>query len=170
MRSLREVQLGPWTLEDLCRTNHRSLDNTPLPDDVMRLKVIAEIIGWPLTRKWGKFWCSSGYRSEAVNRACGGAKQSAHLYGCALDLIPMDAVNIDDVMVWLAKTDLPIDQAIDEHSTTDNWLHIGMIRPGFESVPRRQFLQKFPGLSFSPFPLPVETPEDVWPPADKSLP
>ena len=37
----------------------------------------------------------SGYRTEAVNRACGGARNSQHVQGLALDLVPASKVPSD---------------------------------------------------------------------------
>lgn len=41
------------------------------------------------------FKITSGYRPPAVNRAVGGAKQSRHIYGTALDVIPQKGKPID---------------------------------------------------------------------------
>jgi hypothetical protein len=71
----------------------------------------------------------------------GGAKNSAHMFGCAADVVPMvSPYTVDDLFFWVKNSSLQFDQVIDEHSGTSHWLHLGMLRPGFEKSPRRECL------------------------------
>ena len=102
------LRLTPhFTLDEMCKTS-ANLDNVPNEAQVENLK---RLCGWleKLRRRYnlryvyGKMERSvsppelggekitpiiinSGYRSEAVNKAVGGAKGSNHLTGCAVDI------------------------------------------------------------------------------------
>lgn len=148
-------KIGPFKLVQLCRTSHRELDNTPTQEVADRLKLLVEHLLLPIMAVFGNVWISSGYRSAEVNKAVGGSKTSAHMSGCALDIHFLRiGVRVSDVVRWLyLQPHLleHIDQVIDEQSHTSNWLHLGILRPGYEK-PRRQFLLKQPGKGFEPFP------------------
>ena len=159
MSDLSKTQIGPFTLPELCRTSHREFDNTPPSEVVPRLVTLVKELLTPIIQRWGSIWITSGYRSAKVNRAAQGSKDSAHLYGVAADIVFLGKLpatkppNVDEVIDWLQRVQgLPIDQAIDEHSTTANWLHIGMLRPDHEDAPRHEFLRKLPGEPFKPHP------------------
>ena len=75
---------------------------------------------------------SSGYRSPAVNKAVGGVKNSAHMYGYAADLNPVNG-NEDEFERFMAnefsKMGYAYDQIIIERSKTSRWVHVGYKRP-----------------------------------------
>lgn len=75
---------------------------------------------------------SSGYRSPAVNKAVGGVKNSAHMYGYAADLNPVNG-NEDEFERFMAnefsKMGYAYDQIIIERSNTSRWVHVGYKRP-----------------------------------------
>lgn len=75
---------------------------------------------------------SSGYRSPAVNKAVGGVKNSAHMYGYAADLNPVNG-NEDEFERFMAnefsKMGYAYDQIIIEQSKTSRWVHVGYKRP-----------------------------------------
>jgi len=77
---------------------------------------------------------NSGYRPPWLNTMVGGSKTSAHMIGCAADIIVPGVDN-----VTLAHTcrqlNLPFDQVILEFG---NWVHIG-IKPAGQTL-RRQTL------------------------------
>src|SRR5215470_6689592 len=65
----------------------RGIDNTPLPQVVPNLRVLARgldqvrtLLGYPLD-------ISSGYRSPVLNAAVGGVRDSQHMDGLAADFI-----------------------------------------------------------------------------------
>lgn len=125
------MKLTPhFTLEELTITN-KPFDNTPSKEvlEVLRttafyMEQVRELIG-NVTIK-----VTSGYRSPEVNKAVGGSKTSAHLYGYAVDFIasgntPYTIANV------LAKGDLKFDQLIYEGT----WVHIS-----FDPKMRREVL------------------------------
>lgn len=75
---------------------------------------------------------SSGYRSPAVNKAVGGVKNSAHMYGYAADLNPVNG-NENEFERFMAnefsKMGYAYDQIIIERSNTSRWVHVGYKRP-----------------------------------------
>jgi hypothetical protein len=121
-----------FTLEECVRTTHETLGNTPSIDAIQHLIAVCTELGEPIRIRWGPLYVSSGYRSPAVNAAVGGTADSAHLFGCALDLVPLVAgVTVDAMQAWLAKSDLPFDQCIDEETPSGHrWLHVAVTQNG----------------------------------------
>ena len=83
-----------FTLGELCKTSAKTADgNIPSRVHIENLK---RLCGWleMLRSEWNKRYgegddpiiINSGYRSEAVNKAVGGAPTSNHLTGCAVDI------------------------------------------------------------------------------------
>ena len=75
---------------------------------------------------------SSGYRSEEVNRLCGGAKDSNHLTGCAVDIKcygPEQMIRMAGILLDIADgTKREIDELILEKRGTTYWIHFA-VRP-----------------------------------------
>jgi zinc D-Ala-D-Ala carboxypeptidase len=111
------------------------LDNTPSPEVVEELTRLCRLILQPLRDDAQRpVVISSGFRSNKVNKAVGGARFSAHLYGRAADLtIPGEAPR--ETCRRIVRLDLPFDQLILEF---DAWVHVAIAAPGDE--PRRQQL------------------------------
>ena len=83
-----------FTLGELCKTSAKTQDGN-IPSHV-HIENLKRLCGWleMLRSEWNKRYgegddpivINSGYRSEAVNKAVGGAKGSNHLTGCAADI------------------------------------------------------------------------------------
>ena len=75
---------------------------------------------------------SSGYRSEEVNRLCGGAKGSNHLTGCAVDIRcygPEHMIRMAGILLEIADgTKKDFDELILEKRGTTYWIHFA-VRP-----------------------------------------
>lgn len=139
-----------FTLRELLVTEHREIENTPPSAVVDRLRRLCDDFLEPLRGRFGPLRVTSGYRCAALNQAIGGAKESAHLYGCAADLQSIDGWGPSDMARWVAlESGLPFDQVIDEGNATAEWLHLGALRPCHEPVPRRQVLRFRSGV-YSP--------------------
>ena len=84
----KEAKLSEhFTLGELCKTSAKGVDNTPSHAAVLNLKNLCENWLEPLREKsGGPVLINSGFRSEAVNKAIGGVKDSNHLTGCAVDI------------------------------------------------------------------------------------
>ena len=75
---------------------------------------------------------SSGFRSEEVNRKCGGAKGSNHLTGCAVDircLGPEQMIRYACLLLDIAdENGWVFDELIQEKRGTTYWIHFA-VRP-----------------------------------------
>ena len=75
---------------------------------------------------------SSGYRSEEVNMKCGGAKNSNHLTGCAVDIKcygPEQMIRMAGILLDIADgTKQEFDELIQEQRGTTYWIHFA-VRP-----------------------------------------
>ena len=75
---------------------------------------------------------SSGFRSEEVNRMCGGAKGSNHLTGCAVDIRcygPEHMIRMAGILLDIADgTKRDFDELILEKRGTTYWIHFA-VRP-----------------------------------------
>lgn len=91
----KDVRLSQhFTLGELCKTKHITPDGN-IPSHVA-IENLTRLCGWleMLRSEWNSRYgdgddplvINSGYRSEAVNKAAGGAKGSNHLTGCAADI------------------------------------------------------------------------------------
>lgn len=102
------------------------IDNTPTPEVLANMKLVAEKCFEPLRDWYGKpIRINSFYRSYILNRAIGGAKNSDHVKGFAIDLdTPSNAEN-KKLFDWL-KDNVEFDQLIWEYGNASgpDWVHI----------------------------------------------
>ena len=91
----KDVRLSEhFMLAEFCKTKHITPDGN-IPSHVA-IENLTRLCGWleMLRGEWNSRYgdgddplvINSGYRSEAVNKAAGGAKGSNHLTGCAADI------------------------------------------------------------------------------------
>ncbi len=66
----------------------------------------------------------SGYRSAAVNKLVGGSKTSAHMQGCAADIV-IPGMSVDDLFAFIRQhmSGEGWDQIIHEFGS---WVHVGL--------------------------------------------
>ena len=121
-----------FTLAELTHTDHRTLDNTPTPDELANLKRLAEFLETVKTTLGGKpVMINSAFRSKAVNDAVGSKDSSQHRLGLAADF-KVPGMTPDAVVRTIIAANLPFDQIIREY---DAWTHISIA-----DKPRRQAL------------------------------
>ena len=146
-----------FTLGELCKTSYHTMDgNIPSHVAIENLKRICE--GWleDLRYSYNQMYgdgvgrsrkeydgvgsqyseipiiISSGYRSEEVNRKCGGAKGSNHLTGCAVDIKcygPEQMIRMAGILLDIADgTKRDFDELILEKRGSTYWIHFA-VRP-----------------------------------------
>ncbi len=140
-----------FTLTELTRSTsaHRlGLDNSPTMHELanlMRLTAVLEDVRHALSDR--PILITSGFRSEAVNKAVGGSPSSAHRLGLAADFTCPDFGSPLMVCQAIASSGIEFDQLIHEKGS---WVHLGLS----QSAPRRQMLT-FDGSRYLSGLLPV---------------
>ena len=67
----------------------RFIENVPSAEAVRNLELLVKCVLDPLREAWGSpIIVNSGYRSEELNRAVGGAQYRYHMKGMAADIRP----------------------------------------------------------------------------------
>jgi len=107
----------------------RKIDNAPTDEHIENLKILAANIFQPMRDHFGKpIYISSGYRSEALNKAIKGSKTSQHCKGEAIDIDNDNAnngVTNRDIFEFI-RDNLKFDQLINEFPVKGNpsWVHV----------------------------------------------
>ena len=115
----------------------KGIDNAPAPAIVANLTHLAALLEQVRALVGAPVAISSGYRSPALNKAVGGAANSAHVLGLAAD-ISTAKLAPKALALLIRQSDITFDQLIHEGT----WVHIGLST----GVPRRQVLTaKFAG-------------------------
>jgi hypothetical protein len=122
----------------------RGIPNDPPPGVLSCLGGLAQVLE-PIRLQAGTLHVDSGYRCVSLNLAVGGAMSSAHLTGCAADLVPL-AISKIGLFNLVVASKLPFDQVIWEYGS---WVHVGVLGPG--GCQRREQLMIFPGTGYLPF-------------------
>jgi hypothetical protein len=146
----KNMYLSPhFKLSELCKTSYHPVDgNIPSHVAIENLRNICE--GWleDLRFSYNELYgerregdeesvdipvvITSGYRSEEVNRLCGGAKGSNHLTGCAVDIRcmgPEQLIRYSSILLDIADgTRREFDELIHEKRGTTWWIHFA-VRP-----------------------------------------
>ena len=112
-----------FSLAELTRTDHRTLDNTPDADALANLQRLAEFLERVREVLGGRaVVINSAYRSKAVNDAVGSKDTSQHRLGCAAD-IRVPGMTPDAVVKAVMASGLAYDQLIREF---DSWTHLSI--------------------------------------------
>lgn len=111
----------------------RGINNTPSAEHLANLKLLAEKVFQPIRDHFNiPIHISSGYRSQILNHAIGGASKSQHCLGQAID-IDMDGYSITNKQVFdYIKDNLEFDQLIYEFGNEKNpdWVHVSYSNKG----------------------------------------
>ena len=120
--------------------SRRGIDNDPPPEVVENLYLLATALEDVRERLGAPIVISSGYRSPALNAAVGGAANSAHVQGCAADILCPAFGNPLSVCREIAMIPgLRYDQIIYEYGYNNGgWTHLGFATNA--KAPRMQLL------------------------------
>lgn len=126
-----------FTINELTKSStaeQKKINNTPSVGHEQNLIALIENILDPLRKAYGKpIIVTSGYRSNILNKAIGGAKNSQHQYGFAADIRSVSDSKDENKKIFELAKNLPFDQLIDEHNY--DWIHIS-----YSPKHRRQIL------------------------------
>lgn len=133
-----------FTISELCesdKADELGIINVPNEEETKHLEELIEVCdkireAWTeLCEKngWGRpsIRTNSGFRCEALNKAVGGKKSSAHRIGYAIDFEPNNQRNkefFEFLSEWLRENNIPFDQLINEKPKcgVPSWLHFGL--------------------------------------------
>ena len=122
-----------FTITELCYSDTakaKGIDNSPTTEVRANLVTLVNTLLDPLREAWkSPIRVTSGYRCGVLNRAVGGSSTSAHLYGCAADIVPING-KIAEFKAFCknyfnARRHL-YDQVILEDNGKSEWVHIGL--------------------------------------------
>jgi zinc D-Ala-D-Ala carboxypeptidase len=144
------MNIGKYTtLEKLCKSQaaqRHDIDNIPDAIQLSNLKELVENVYDPLCNHFNRaIPISSGFRSKVLNSIIGGAKNSQHATGQAIDLdCDGDGTPITNnaVFYWLFNN-VEFDQLIWEFGDdrSPSWVHVSFNSQGN----RKQVLRAFKG-------------------------
>lgn len=138
----KQAKLSPhFTLGELCKTSYHTLDgNIPSHVAIENLRNLCENWLEDLRYSYNTLYgdgeipvvITSGYRSEEVNRLCGGATGSNHLIGCAVDIRcmgPEHQIRMASILLDIADgSKREFDELIFEKRGSTRWIHFA-VRP-----------------------------------------
>jgi zinc D-Ala-D-Ala carboxypeptidase len=114
----------------------QKIANVPTEAILANMRITAKMIFEPLREALGPIRVVSFFRCPALNKAVGGASNSQHIVGEAMDLQGIQVSNAE--LFHYIKKHLPFDQMIWEFGTSLNpdWVHVS-----YSSRNRRQALR-----------------------------
>lgn len=123
-----------FTLRELCRSSEaekHNIDNMPTPRAEANLEALMEELLDPVRVRWGfPITVNSGYRSPELNKRVGGARNSQHIAGEAVDITTGDRERnkrlFNIIVEMQLAAEIRFDQLIDEKDYS--WLHISYAR------------------------------------------
>lgn len=141
-----------FTLEEMYSSstaNKYKIDNTPTAEVQKRIvKLVTEVLQ-PIRDAWGQpIIVSSGYRCPKLNEKVGGAKNSQHAYGTAVDFHTKsdkleDNMKLFNLVVKMAKEGkIKCRQIIFEYGKKNvgpDWVHVS-IQDEFHGIQKNNIL------------------------------
>lgn len=129
------MKLSPhFTLAELTastKARERGIDNTPPPELIPRMMLLAELLERVRTELAAPITVTSGYRCQKLNMAVGGVTSSDHTQGHAADIVAPGYGTPYEVAKLLAPlvSDIGIGQLILEGVKGKQWVHISTRTP-----------------------------------------
>lgn len=121
------------SLSEVIKSNtaiRKGIDNNPTRKHLDSLEYIAVNVFQRIRDHFKKpIYISSGYRSEALNKAIGGSKTSQHSKGEALDIDNDHRGSVSNKEIFdYIKDNLDFDQLINEENYS--WVHVSYKKSG----------------------------------------
>jgi hypothetical protein len=133
-----------FTLAELCNSaaaKRFGINNNPDDKVIKNLELLAKNILQPIRDHFDKaIHVVSGYRSPGLNKKVGGASNSQHLIGQAVD-IDNDNTDISNAEIFnYIKENIKFDQLIWEFGNDESpdWVHVS-----YSAKPRKQILRAY---------------------------
>lgn len=102
--------------------NLKKINNTPDPETLKTMIITACKVFEPVRRHFGKpILVTSFYRSPELNKVIGGAKNSQHVKGEAIDIKATAGFTNKQIFDWI-RDNLDYDQLINEYNYA--WIHV----------------------------------------------
>jgi len=118
-----------WEFEKSMTAEAANIDNKIPEEYIPNIQALVDNVLQPLRESCNRVVnISSGYRSPALNRLIGGAKDSQHLTGQAVD-ITVAGFSCYHIATFI-KNHLPFDQLIWENynlSEMSQWVHVSFV-------------------------------------------
>jgi len=130
MRLTPNFSLGQLIYSEIAE--HERIDNTPGPEIVDNLRLLARGLEQVRTLTGFPLEISSGYRCPELNARVGGATSSQHTRGQAADFTCAEFGPPVDIIKAIRDSDIDFDQCILEYA---RWVHIS-----FSATPRGKVL------------------------------
>ena len=133
MKLSEHFDLGEFTRSDYAKRN--GIKNMPNPEQTDNLRELCVNVLEPIRKHFQiPILISSGFRSKELNNAIGGAKNSQHVSGEAVDIDhDLSANVVSNRMIFdFIKSNLTFDQMIWEFGTSTNpyWVHVSYVGNG----------------------------------------
>ena len=133
MKLSEHFDLGEFTRSDYAKRN--GIKNMPNPEQTDNLRELCVNVLEPIRKHFQiPIFISSGFRSKELNNAIGGAKNSQHVSGEAVDIDhDLSANVVSNRMIFdFIKSNLTFDQMIWEFGTSTNpdWVHVSYVGNG----------------------------------------
>ena len=120
MKLSEHLILAEVTRSEYAKRN--GINNMPNAEHTENLIELAQKIFEPIRKHFNKpIYISSGYRCKALNTAIGGAKNSQHMKGEALDIDQGNRKENMEIFDFI-KNNLEFDQLINEFGY--DWIHV----------------------------------------------
>lgn len=127
-----------FSIEELCYSyiaSKLAIPNRPNVEAIANMDNLIRNLLDPLRSAWGEpITVSSGYRSPALNKVVGGAKNSQHLSGEAVDLCTSSRKKNKELFEFIRQHFI-FDQLINENNY--QWIHVSYRKHG---INRKQTL------------------------------
>jgi hypothetical protein len=133
MKLSEHFDLNEFTRSDYAKRN--GINNLPNAEQTDNLRELCINVLEPIRKHFQiPILISSGFRSKALNTVIGGAKNSQHTSGEAVDIDhDLSANVVSNKMIFdFIKSNLSWDQLIWEHGTSTNpdWVHVSYVANG----------------------------------------